>query len=161
MGELHNWSLSRCVPCFWALIISQASNWRPFPEPSLFLLPRNIKEPNALTPVIPLSLPQKPPPLPESQRLENFHLANWRNREKFEKQVFKYRKKFRGIRSILYNWKRTDRMEEIFLIGLNKLRICLAELLGELLGEYHKIETITTLNMYISAYQDIIRSYMK
>ena len=25
-------------------------------------------------------------------------------------------------------------------------------LLGELLGEYHKIETVKTLNLYISAY---------
>ena len=29
------------------------------------------------------------------------------------------------------------------------------------LSKYHKIETIKTLIMYISAYQDIIRSYMK
>ena len=34
-------------------------------------------------------------------------------------------------------------------------------LLGEPLGEYHKIETIKTLNIYFSAYQAIIRTYMK
>ena len=33
--------------------------------------------------------------------------------------------------------------------------------LGEPLGKYHKFETITTLNIYISAYQAIITSYMK
>ena len=34
-------------------------------------------------------------------------------------------------------------------------------LLGELLGEYHKNETIKTLNIYISAHLAIFRSYMK
>ena len=34
-------------------------------------------------------------------------------------------------------------------------------LLGEPLGEYHKIKTIKTPNIYISAYQATIRSYMK
>ena len=34
-------------------------------------------------------------------------------------------------------------------------------LLGELLGEYHKIETVKTFNINISAYQAIIRSSMK
>ena len=34
-------------------------------------------------------------------------------------------------------------------------------LLGEPLGKNHKIETIKTLNIYISSYQAIIRSYMK
>ena len=33
--------------------------------------------------------------------------------------------------------------------------------LGEPLGEYRKIETLKRLNIYISAYQAIIRSYMK
>ena len=32
-------------------------------------------------------------------------------------------------------------------------------LLGELLGEYHKIETIKTLNIYISTYGAIIRLF--
>ena len=34
-------------------------------------------------------------------------------------------------------------------------------LLGAPLGKYHKIETLKRLNIYISAYQAIIRSYMK
>ena len=34
-------------------------------------------------------------------------------------------------------------------------------LLGEPLGQYQKIETIKTLNIYISTYLPIIRSYMK
>ena len=34
-------------------------------------------------------------------------------------------------------------------------------LVGELLGEYHKIESIKTHNIYISTYQAIIRSYTK
>ena len=34
-------------------------------------------------------------------------------------------------------------------------------LLGEPLGEYHKIESIKTINIYISAYQAILSSYMK
>ena len=34
-------------------------------------------------------------------------------------------------------------------------------LLGEPLGKYHKIETLKRLNIYISAYQAIIRSSMK
>ena len=34
-------------------------------------------------------------------------------------------------------------------------------LLGEPLGKYHKIGTIKTLNIYISAYQANTRSYMK
>ena len=34
-------------------------------------------------------------------------------------------------------------------------------LIGELLGEYHKVETIRTLNIYISAYQAIIASFTK
>ena len=33
-------------------------------------------------------------------------------------------------------------------------------LLGEVLGAYHKIETIKTLNIYISVHQAIIRSYV-
>ena len=34
-------------------------------------------------------------------------------------------------------------------------------LLGEPLGKYHKIESIKTLNIYISAYKAIITSYMQ
>ena len=34
-------------------------------------------------------------------------------------------------------------------------------LLGEYLGNYQKIETLKGLNIYISAYQAINRSYMK
>ena len=36
--------------------------------------------------------------------------------------------------------------------------IIMLYLLGEPLGKYHKIETLNNLNIYISAYQAIIRS---
>ena len=53
-------------------------------------------------------------------------------------------------------------MIEGYLIKRKKIKLNITRyLLGEFLGKYRKIETIKTLNIYISANQAIIRSYMK
>ena len=51
----------------------------------------------------------------------------------------------------------TDQYQKSIFLSTISLHIEL-HLLGELLGECHKIETIQTLNIYIPAYQDITRS---
>ena len=47
-----------------------------------------------------------------------------------------------------------------FKASSGEIQTCIY-LIGKLLGEYHKNKTVKSINIYISAYQAILRSYMK